>query len=243
MSRSINLRKIAIALSMFALVGLGSASVAQADPFSFTSGTPGTSNYQNVSGTITAGAGQVTITITNLLTNAQVFDVAQNVSGVYFNVSGGGALTGISQGPTVDTNIANNVGTLDGIIPGWGAGVSSGEYVVCVVCSAGIAFTPLGGAGPSQTIIGGTGSGAYVNANGSINNNNPHNPFLVSQPTAVTFTLFISGVTANSTFSNIFVQFGTTVQTPTSQTPEPTTMLLLGTALLGVAAKLKRRRK
>ena len=145
MSQLINLRKIAITLSMFALVGLGSVSVARADPFSFTSGTPGTSNYQNVSGTITAGPATVTITINNLLTNAQVFDVLQNVSGIYFNVSGGGAVNTIGGPFSSSANIVNTVGTVTalGFHPAdWGAGVSSGEYVVCAICSAGMAFDP-----------------------------------------------------------------------------------------------------
>ena len=88
----INLRKIAITLSLSALVGLGSMSVARGDTFSITSGTPSTATNQNVSGTITAGAGQVQITITNPVTNAQSFGVIQNVSDIYLKASGVGCL-------------------------------------------------------------------------------------------------------------------------------------------------------
>src|SRR5215831_1978438 len=123
MFQLINLRKIAIALAMFALVGLGSVSVARADNFSFTAGSGNT--LQNVSGTIVGGNGTVTITITNLLTNAQVNGVIQNVSGIYFNVNAAsGPVTGMTSNAFQSTNINSNTGVLAGGLnpTGWGAG-------------------------------------------------------------------------------------------------------------------------
>jgi hypothetical protein len=74
-----------------------------------------------------------------------------------------------------------------------------------------------------MTIVGGTGMGLYQNANNSITGNVPHNPFLVGP---VTFTLDVPGVTANSTFSNLTVQFGTSA-TPPVTVPEPASLGLL----------------
>jgi len=187
-----------------------------------------------------AGNGTVTITLNNNLTNSQVVSVIQNISGVYFQVSGynGGAVSLSSSNSTQSTNIdgSGNAVLAGAVNPtGWAAGHSGTTITACVVCAFGVGPTVV----PEQTIIGGTGSGAYANANGSIAGNDPHNPFLVGP---VTFTLVVPGVTVNSTFSNVVIQFGTEATPPqTQQVPEPASMFLLGTGLLGAAAGFRRR--
>lgn len=238
------IKKSALALAVLGLVTLVSQSTAKADPISVCTG-PACSTI-NVSGSIVAGNGTVTITLNNNLTNAQVVSVIQNISGVYFQVSGytlgAVSLSGASSAQSTNIDGSGNA-VLAGAVAsaGWGAGHNGATVTVCVVCagSFGVGTT----AGPEQTIIGGTGSGAYANANGSIAGNGPHNPFLVG---TTTFTLIVPGVTVNSTFSNVVIQFGTTADpggTPPTEVPEPASMLLLGSGMVGIAAGIRRRRR
>jgi len=92
MPRFSNLKKFLLAVAAFGILGLAHGT-ANADPISVCTGV-GCSNT-NVSGTIVAGNGTVTITLNNNLTNDQVVSVIQNISGVYFQVSGynGGAVS------------------------------------------------------------------------------------------------------------------------------------------------------
>lgn len=168
-----------------------------------------------------------TMTVTLKDLEANPTDVAQLLSDLLFHVSIGNAATATltgSSGQEVSINPSGN--------PTLGATVSTGWMLEDL--GGNLRLHVLGTSiAPSHLIIGPpAGSGVYTAANGSIDDNGPHNPFLND---SATFTLTIPGMSADTIVDSATFSFGTTegnnIQGVPTVPDGGTTVLLLGTAL------------
>ena len=193
------------------------------------------------------GDGTIDITLNNLLQNPA--NVAQLLSGLWFEIDSASNPSGTLESSSGnEVNVSSNDGQVGatGVLTGWGLTSQNGGLFLNVL------GTP---AGPSHLIIGpssdGTYDGAYSAANGSINDNDAHNPFLQS---GATFHIEgVTGVTGSSTISNASFAFGSVpggILIPCDdcdgggggggEVPEPVSFALIGAGLLGIAV-LRRR--
>jgi hypothetical protein len=189
-------------------------------------------------------AHEFTITLTN--TTNPIHDAGQLLTDVEFTIAQGGTVTEKSSNGTI-INIAGN-GSFSVVTTGetgWGfgnnqgAGLTAADWMLCVICgTSGVsaAATPTHGIVDAQS--------NYASADGSIDGNSGHDPFMES---GATFT-FDTSVTLDTTgvtdpFSKVFLSFGTgggdEIGTNLT-TPEPVSLLLVGGGLLSLG--LLRRR-
>jgi hypothetical protein len=195
-------------------------------------------------------AGELDITLTNLLSPSQIRSEGQAVSDVIFTLSGftvpfsfvsatdSGQEGRLSKTATGDVE-ANTSGE-----PGRFLGNGGGTFSI-VAGSGGtevVTMSALGGSKPTELIL------PFVANGGSFVNGNPGGdldgkPFTIGP---ASFALSLLGVTADTTVSNVQISFGTAPQevnaTSTPSVPLPPALALFGSGLAGLAF-LARRKK
>jgi hypothetical protein len=184
------------------------------------------------SATFTTNANStITLTLTNTLSDLQ--SLAQTLSDISFDVSGGGAVTTSSV-----TTTANLIGLSDGSAPTHSSGTTNPWTLS--QSGTGYLFTALNGGDQTRSLILGniTNEATYCSPKcpDGLGNAN-FNPFIDE---TATFTLGISGVTAASSISNVVFSFGTQPETLVG-VPIPAAVWLFGSGLVGLIGIARRR--
>jgi PEP-CTERM motif len=219
----------------FALTMALGLSTAQATAITFTASGTGSDGALSASAAFTTTAGQVDVTLTNLLGADVIRSAGQALSDITFTLSN-------TAGTLGTTSASGQLGNISGIVPPGGGTVTytsgdpsrwlgaggQGEFNVS---GDTVTLGVIGGGQPSQMIIPfQVDGGAYSNVNPGFDNFNPY----AIGPT--TFSLNLSGVTAATTITSATFSFGTGPDTflpgtPGGVVPEPGSLVLLGSGL------------